>query len=237
MKFQILLTMAIFAAPAMANSFRTVRKSHVTPRYDYSVEYPLLLNGSTPGYQAINTHLKLNVIENGCDVDQGSKQIQYNYNVTVKVVALNSGYVGFRVEYDNYCGGAHPNYGTYFMTYEASTGKYLEIEREFGFKDPESADYDGQADEVRRHLLAEMMVAKVPRDLLDNDCFTYNGQPVADGIALNYPYVAGLANRKRVIMAISPPHVASICYFDAVFSYDEVKNLIDPGSYLHGWLR
>lgn len=237
MKNHILITLMMMTTPALADSFRTVKVAHETKRYSYSAEYPELLPGSVPAFQRINEQLLKDVVNNGCELDEGSKQMQYNYNVVVKIVALNPKYVGVRVQSDDYCGGAHPNNSTYFLTYASANGKPLAIEREFGFEDSSRPDFDFEKDQARRLLLAERMVTKLNKADFDSECYSGTNKEIAEQIASFWPSVSGLANNRRVILSISPPHVATVCYFDAVFSYDEVKDLINDGSYLHRWLR
>jgi hypothetical protein len=231
-----LILAAMLGQAATAASFKTVKIDKESSKYNFSVEYPEFLPGSAPGYKAINATIYEDIVEGGCELDQQITNT-FDYSAVAEVVALNKNYVSVRADTSSFCGGAHPNYSTYFLTFAAESGALLNIEKEFGFIDYNDPGYDHEKTEARRRLLAELLVDHNSSQAKETECFTGTRQEMIDSLQDFFPYVAGLASGKKVILAISPPHAATPCYFDARVDYAAIKSLLNADSYLHKWLQ
>lgn len=226
----------VLGATATADQFKTIKESSNANRSEYSVSYPEFLPTSVTGYKAINENVKKTIVENACG-EPGKDEPGFYYSVDATVVALNSTYVGVKVVANDYCGGAHPNYTTYYMTYASDSGKKLEVEEEFGFLDYDSPDYDYEKNEARRKLVAELLIDRIPVGQDASECYTGSRQEKLEQLVSFYPVVQGLAKNKTVVLGLQPPHVATPCGFEVRFEYEDIKHLLNTDSYLHNWLR
>lgn len=233
MKFAIALSLLVSGALASADQFKTVTVDASTAKSESTYSYPELFAGSVPAYASINAQIKDSVEDGQCGEPQEPEQTYY-YGAEAKVVALNKRYVGVQITGDQSCGGAHPNYFTYFLTFDANTGNALNIEKEFGITE------DWETNQVIQAKLAKLLAGKLPAD--DGDeaggCFEgLKGKDLEDQLVQFYPVVHGLAKNKTVVLGIMPPHVATVCRFEARFSYAEIKPLLIPGSFLNKLLQ
>ena len=238
-KISILIAASLLSLTAAANQYKTVKEKKSTKNYEQDISYPRFNKTSVPGYARLNTELKKQLLDGACDEKEAAMaEYPFNYSADVSVVGLNSRYVGLQINYDDFCGGAHPNDGYYFETFSAQTGTLLPIGDEFGLYDYDNPKYNDAKDQAIRLEIAKILIKHLPKDS-DTDCFGGNisEQEKLDTLVSFYPSIGGLAKNKTVVLAISPPHVAEVCQFDARVPYDEVKDLILPGSYLIDWLK
>ena len=233
MKSLVFLTMTIFSISAMADQFKTVRVSGNVNRYSYDYSYPSFNSQSVPGYQKINASIeKIMSEDDGCaGGPERSEEPDYDYSATARVVALNPDYVGIGIVTSSYCGGAHPNYYVYNLTYNSQTGELADIPAEFGFT---KEDYD--VNEKIQQKVARVLANHIPKD---SACFENRSDKsqVIEELMTMWPVVQGLAKNKTVVLGISPAHAIYACQFDVRVPYAEVKDLIRPGSFLHSWLK
>lgn len=227
---------AIAGTLASADQYKTIKSESKTDKYEYAVSYPQLLPGSVPAYAAISAQIRSHITEGDCGGQPDQEGASYYYSAEATVVALNATYVGVAVRTNDYCGGAHPNNGTYYLTYDARNGAELSIEREFGFKHYNDPEYDFEKMEARRKLLAELLVERIPAGDA-KECYEGTRAEKLETLSNFYPVVHGLAKNKTVVLGVQPPHVASVCAFEVRLNYAEIQHLLDRGSYLHRWLR
>lgn len=230
------LGLLILGSLASADQFQTVKVDESTPRSTFIVSYPQFFANSVPGYATINATIEKELRENACGEPQKDEPDFY-YETDAKVVALNQRYVGVQINANDYCGGAHPNYSVYFLTFDSNSGATLDISREFGILPWDSPGPDEKKVDKIRAKLAVLLTDAMPKDAEEN-CFTKMSRKEKIAQVLDfYPVVQGLAKNKTVVVGISPPHVATVCRFGVRLPYAKVRSLIEPNSFLHAWLR
>ncbi|MBY0314663.1 MAG: DUF4163 domain-containing protein [Bdellovibrionales bacterium] len=239
--FLSLLCALVVAASASADQFKTVTEEFSQPKSQAEISYPVFFENSVPAFQKINADIVTHLKESSCGpVFEGEEEWrEYSYNVTTRVVGLNQKYIGLEMTYDIDCGGAHPNFGFYNRTYNSQTGEVVDMGTEIPLQDFENEDW--QAQEQYRKELAAIMYNNLGQ-LTDKDwepsCYEgMNKQETIEQIEQFWPYVSGLAKDKKVIIRLSPPHVATPCGFAVRVSYSEVQKYLAPNSILHTWLK
>lgn len=235
---KLVLALSLFAASAAASAdqFKTVKEASNANRLDFSISYPQFFANSVPAYQVINTAIRTTLVDGSCGEPEPDETNGYNYNAEATVVALNKRYVGIQIISDDYCGGAHPNYGIYHQTYDAQTGAVLDIAKEFGFLAWNDPAHDDTKQDAIRLKLAKILVDHLGPDNV-NECYEGTREEKIQQLVEFWPMVHGLAKNKTVVLGVQPPHVATPCRFEARVDYNTIKSLLNKGSYLHQWLK
>lgn len=237
MKLALVLAFALAGAFAQADQFKTVDFKQTSDHYVVDVSYPEFFSTSIPAYQQINHYIyKTVVTEGGCG-EWYEGDPDYDYSATARVVGLNKRYVGVEVWVSDYCGGAHPNYYSYWMTFDSNNGKPLEIFRELGFKAYDDRDYNYQQAEIKRRELANLIVDMIPEDGLQCMEGMTRDEKIEELVATYWPRVAGLAKGKTIVISTDVPHAMKPCEFSLRLTYQQAQSMIVPGSYLHTWLQ
>lgn len=246
MKLVIALALLISAASASADQFKTVSKDISSTNYIASISYPQLLNPSVPAYKKINKNVVTNLTESGCDAEYAAEsENTQDYYGSARIVALNQLYVGFEVTHSSYCGGAHPNYGTYHLTFDAQTGKEVDMHNEVP---AQNFDGDINWDEFGKYQeeLAEIIYKNMDLVKMDysdegfeSDCLSSeDGKTAAiEQIVMLFPTISGLAKDKKVIIGTSPAHVATVCAFSIRVPFSEVKKYFKKDGKVAQWLK
>ncbi len=239
MKFAIVFLLALASASSFADQFQTVSLKKEYKGYAIDVSYPEFFSNSIPAYRQINALIyQIIVTEGGCGIEDNEEaQIAYDYYGRGRVIALNSRYVGVEVFASDYCGGAHPNHYTYFLTFDSNNGKYLDIYRELGFKRWDERDYDWEKQRERRRELSSLIVDLIPQEAKECMLATTRDERIEELTDTFYPYPAGLAKGKTIVISTSVPHAMKPCEFSLRLSYEQLKALITPGSFLEEWLQ
>lgn len=241
MKF-ILPIIFLFSAAAAADQFKTVTENLSSKNYESSIDYPVFFENSIPAYAKINETLKAQLKEYGCaPEDAAESEMTYDYTAVARVIGLNKNYVGIEVSSSSFCGGAHPNYGTYGMTFDSNTGELVDIEQEIPQQhygdDTTPEEYDLYQNKLAT-LIYNNLKAAAFFEGEDAGCFDgLSKEETISEIAMMWPYVSGLAKDKKVVLRTSPAHVMAVCELSVRVPYDDVKNLIAPKSKLHKWLK
>lgn len=222
-----------FGASAFAAQFKTVTEDVSYSSYSASITYPVLLSNSVPGYKAINEQVRTYLIENGCDTEEPI-QPNMDYDANAKIIALNKKYVGYEVDVGSYCGGAHPNYDTYNMTFDSQTGAAVDLEKEIPIQatemSPEYHEFQSQ--------LAILLYNNFDMKSHAQECFEdATKEEVLQQIKDFFPLITGLAANKKVVVRIYPPHVATVCAFSVRVNYDDVKKYLNPEGSFQKWLK
>lgn len=249
MKILSLMIVLLAAAASNAQSRVTATIDLSSKNYTAEVSYEVLsLTSPAKAYDVINKGV-LEIISQGCDpVDALESETGFDHFAQAKIIAENIDYVGYEVTSGNYCGGAHPNYYIYHLTFDAATGLPVDMNKEVPKQDFDNADsYPNFYDDltVYQNELAEIIASNIKptadKDLAGfEDCFSESGMTKAElteELALLFPTIAGLAENKKVVLSISPPHVMAACTFSVQVPYSEVSKYIDAGSILHSWLK
>ncbi|MBX3021373.1 MAG: hypothetical protein KF799_06805 [Bdellovibrionales bacterium] len=236
MKAILVISAFLASTVASAAQFKTVKESSNANRSEIEISYPELFSNSVPAYATINADIAKNV-RNGCGEPEAD-QPGFYYEAEARVVALNKNYVGIGVSGNDYCGGAHPNSWSYYLTYDSQSGKSLNIEREFGFTDYDAPDYDSDMNDALRTKLAGILVNHIPpEDQGEEGCFPGTRQEKIEALLTFYPVVHGLAKDKTIVLGIQPPHVAAACRFEIRVKLQDVKSMLPESSYLNEWLK
>jgi hypothetical protein len=237
----LLLTTSIFASHSKQYKIVTEDASFGFKDYLAQITYPSLLPSSVTAYKKINQSLRDELLTSGC-VSGNETQAELDeyapngmdYEASVKVIALNKDYVGLEVMSSSYCGGAHPNYGTYNYTYNSKTGKLINMRSEVPI-----SEYDHQGNELYTIALSKVVLGKlILEGRHDNGCYedsTIN--EALESIQMAYPTITGLTSDKQVIISTSPAHANMPCRESVKVSYQMVKKYIKAGSILHKILK
>ncbi len=194
-----------------------------------------------PATKAINDAVRADLVENSCGPSDDADR-SYDYEGTAENTELNSNYISYKVTVSSYCGGAHPNYGTYHLTFNAKTGAKLDINKEVPRQNTDGDNVDWDAREKYQRELAEVMLqeAKASNSTAIKDTECYEGltdAEVVEQILQFYPAISGLGPDKKVITSTSPPHVATPCQFDLPVPLSAVEKFLAPDSVIKEWLK
>lgn len=194
----------------------------------------------SPAPEAINQAVRADLVENACGPSEDDDR-SYDYEATAENTSLNPDYVSYKVTYSSYCGGAHPNYGTYHLTFNAKTGAKVDFDKEVPRQDASGDNVDWDARNKYQRELAEVMFqqAKATNStaLNDTECYEGSDEEIIQQILDFYPSISGLGPDKKVITSTSPPHVATPCQFDLPVSLQSVEKFLAPDSVIKQWLK
>lgn len=249
MKFLKLLLPLLVSTAVNAQTKTTTTVDLSSKNYSAQVSYEVL-NSNSPAkaHKTINK-LVLEAISDGCDpLDASESEYGHDYSAQATIIAENADYVGYEVNVNSYCGGAHPNYYTYNLIFDALTGQTISINKEVPRQDFDNADtiatfYD-DLDVYQKELaiiIANNIKPGIEKDNVGfEDCFTDNGMTkdeLVDEISQLFPLISGLSENKKVVLSINPPHVMAACTFSVNVNYSEVSQYIRTDSILHTWLK
>lgn len=204
------------------------------------IAWDKLADSAAPAAAAINADLRASLVESACGASDEPDR-SYDYDASASAIEINGNYVAYKISVSSYCGGAHPNYGTYHETYDAKTGEKLDLAKEVPMQNYDG-DVDWAAREKYQQELAEIMFREATASgstaLKDTECF--EGMSDADAIQQIkdfWPSISGLGQNNKVITSISPPHVATPCQFDLPVSLDSVEKFLAPNSKIKDLLK
>lgn len=97
--------------------------------YHRRVEVPHLAPSASAGAAKINDYFEQRIAtEYACSVDAADvKSLTFDFRARVTVT--RGALLGVTVEYDSYCGGAHPNSGTSSLFFDLRTGAAVDLDR------------------------------------------------------------------------------------------------------------
>lgn len=210
MKSVIILFAFLLTATASADQFKTVKYDDSAPNYISEITIQQLLPGTVvAAYQVINQELLADIRSYGCSSEDALEmEMTFDYTVDARIIGLNKNYVSYELSESSYCGGAHPNYTTYYKTFNAKTGQVVDMSAEQVF-DFENMDFD--LHEKYKQELAQVMYQYGQKELLETGCYEGTKEEMLETIGFFYPYIAGLAANKQVVLAVSVSHVAAPC--------------------------
>jgi hypothetical protein len=234
-----LLTLAILAVAfnASADQYKTVSLDLSTKHVEADISYPELFVGSVPAATTINVDLKNLLVTNSCDeadaADSGRNQY---YSAHARIAALNQNYVGINVGSDYNCGGAYPNVGEYYVTYDAQTGARVEMDKEVPRQNTDGENVDWDAYERYQKEVAKVIYANL--DIKNTECFgdLTKKEAIAE-IANVGAHIAGLAKDKKVILKTSPVHAIQVCEVEVRVDFKQVKRFFAKDSVVRTWLK
>jgi hypothetical protein len=235
-----LLGLTTLISSAYADQFKTIKEDISLTNYEANISYPTFFSNSIPAYSTINKNIRDGLIQYGCATseeeladDDRAASLGYYYDASAKVVGLNRRYVGLEITYSDYCGGAHPNYGTYNLTFDSKTGESVMVREEIPLQNVYSDE-----SEAYRAELAEIMYNEMKRQGKKSECYDDLSKSEAiENMTWDYPSISGLARFKKVIIRTSPAHANAVCGTSVRVSYNKVKKYIKSGSILHKWLK
>lgn len=195
---------------------------------------------AAPAAAAINASLRASLVESACGASEEPDR-SYDYDASATAIEINENYVAYQITASSYCGGAHPNYGTYHETYDAKSGEKLDMGMEVPMQNYDG-DVDWAAREKYQQELAEIMFREAKASnstaLKDTECFEdMSDADVIQQIKDFWPSISGLGPDKKVITSISPPHVATPCQFDLPVSLSSVEKFLAPNSKIKTLLK
>ena len=238
-KYITILTLSILLGnSAIADQFKTVSIDQESDDYSFHISYPEFFSNSAPAFRKINQQVKDMLVEYGCGEGPEQGQPGFYYEAHARVVGLNRRYIGLEIGMSMYCGGAHPNHGTYNMTYDAKTGEPLHIGSEFGlFPWDHPERNDGKVEAIHKKF-AVIIAKQIDSSTDEKGCYADMSQAeIVEMFEMWYPGPSGLARGKQVVLSISPPHVAGACQISVRVNYNQVKHLLSKNSFLHRWLK
>lgn len=200
----------LFSVAASADQFKTVTYDDSSKNY-YSVHtIHSLLPGSVPAFQKINDSFLSEIRSEGCDAEEAATvEMSYDYSASARIIGLNTNYVAYEVWVSSYCGGAHPNYSQYYKTFNAKTGENVDMNANVTMQ---GEDVDYEVFEKYQGELAEIIYESGQLSQQGNGCYDdMTKQEVIESLQMFYPYIAGLAKGKQVVLAVSTPHAAAPC--------------------------
>lgn len=204
------------------------------------ITWDKLADDAAPAAAAINAKLRAELVEQACGASDEPDR-SYDYEATATTTDVNANYVAYSISVSSYCGGAHPNYGTYHQTYDAKTGEALDLDKEVPRQSTDGDNVDWDAHDKYQQELAEVMLAEAKASnstaLKDTQCFEdMSDADVVQQIKDFWPSISGVSNGK-VITSISPPHVATPCQFDLPVSVQAVDKFLAPDGKIKQWLK
>ncbi len=258
MKFFIVTTftlMSVFVSiTSHADSFKTVlNEEKVEGVYELYASYPQLLpESAAPAYNVISKQIEEMATEGcGLSADEVKKeieefygadaQISYYASVSARIVGLNKNYVGVEATTSSYCGGAHPNYGTYYMTFDSKTGEQVLLDSEIPVQDLSGDNWDKF--HAYQKELAQIIYKNIGSEIAkDADAYSgcYSGQTkqeVLESLESFFPLISGYAANKTVVLTVNPPHVATPCALSVRVPFAEVEKYFAPNAKAKKWLK
>jgi hypothetical protein len=221
--------------------------------YSVYAKYPQIFSTSVvAAYKSINDHIKVIATENCSGTVDDIKQeiedlygkdagISYYSSITARVVGLNQNYVGVEFTSSSFCGGAHPNYATYYFTYDAKTGEVVSFEEEIPVQNISSNEFDKFS--AYQKELALLIYNEIQPEIAKNpDAFEgcYSGvtkEEAVETLEMFFPMISGYAANKQVVLTVSPPHAATPCAFSLRVPFSKVEKYFAPNAKARLWLK
>ena len=237
----VLMSLMCLSITAQAKSYQTISEDVSEKRSKQTISYEILDTASSPAAEAINKAIKESMMQGLCGASEDEEFSEYYADMNAKISEENSNYVSVAASYDTYCGGAHPNYGMYYLTFNVQSGQVVDMDVEVPAQ-KYNDDYD--AHEKFQIKLAEIMAANIEKNdpQLKDEKFQClvdakdSSESIAEFIKDMYPTLAGLGKDNSIIATISPPHAMAACTFDLSLSLKEVDSLVAPASVIRNWL-
>lgn len=210
MKSVFAIVAFLFAVTVSAEQFKTVKFDDSVDNYISEITIQQILPGTVVvAYDIINQELLADIRAYGCSAEDAVEmEMAFDYTVDARIIALNQNYVSYEIAESSYCGGAHPNHGTSFKTFNSKTGALVDLEASQVIQHS-TADYDVYAQ--FKTELAEVAYQYGQKALIENGCYEGTKEEIIETLSFFYPYIAGLADDKKVVLSVSVPHVASPC--------------------------
>ncbi|MCC2679773.1 MAG: hypothetical protein K0R29_2349 [Pseudobdellovibrio sp.] len=189
----------------------------------------------------VNATVRADLVESACGASEEPDR-SYDYDATAKVIELNDKYIAYTVTSSSYCGGAHPNYGTYHLTFDAKTGEKLDLGKEVPLQNYDGDNVDWDARDKYQQELAEIMLREAKASnstaIKDTECYEdLSDAEVVEQIKSFWPSISGLAPGNKVMTSTSPPHVATPCQFDLPVPLEAVEKFLAPDSKIKELLK
>lgn len=229
MKLFVIGLLLSLSSNAFSAQFKAVKEDLSSGKYNAEINYPQLLKNSVPAYSKINKSIRELLLSDGCEANPS---MEMGYHATATVVALNTNYVGLQLAIDYYCGGVHPDFAEYNITYNSQTGELVKMAFEIPAQESEGAAFDKY-----QTNLASIIYKHMTPGQENIDCFGTTKKDALTRLKDMYPYASGLAKDKKIILRIEPPHAMMTCGFSVRASYEEMKPYLAPNSILHKWLK
>lgn len=258
MKFLTVTTVALLViftgATSHADSFKSVeKKESYVGVYEMYARYPQILPDSVvTSYEVINKQIEEMALQGcGASAEEIKKeieefygkdaQISYDSSINAKIVGLNPNYVGVEVNSSSFCGGAHPNYGTYYLTFDSKTGEQVSFDSEIPSQNVSGDDWEKF--QVFQKELAQIIYKNIaPQIAKDADAFNgcYSEQSkkeILESLETFYPMISGYAANKKVVLTVNPPHVATPCALSIRVPFSAVEKFFAPDAKAKQWLK
>ena len=258
MKFLMVTVLALLSVivgtSAYADSFQSVVKEEKYEGvYEMYARYPqLTANSVAPAYAMINQQIADLAME-GCgstpeeiknEIEEfygKDAQISYFSSTAAKIVGLNKNYVGVEVTSSSFCGGAHPNYYTYFLTFDSQKGEQVAFDSEIPLQNTTGNDWE-KFNAYQKDLAK--IIYKNIAPIIAKDQEAYNGcysgqtkQEILESLEMFYPMISGYAANKKVVLTVNPPHVATPCALALRVPFSEVEKFFAPTAKAKQWLK
>lgn len=234
----IALSLATVSTATIASPWKIITEdaSFGIENYEAKIQYPKIKRVSWVwASKTISKNIKANLMEYGC-LGEGETVDEYgasgmDYEATAAIIGLNKNYVGIKVNFNSYCGGAHPNHGTYFLSYNSMTGEEIKMDEEVP-----GNNYDNLQREEVSLALAEIILDNSD---MDSECLAgenreENIREIAD---FQSPKISGIAKDKMVVISTNVAHAMKPCEVSLRVPYSSVKSFIKSGSILHKILK
>jgi uncharacterized protein YecT (DUF1311 family) len=147
----------------------------------------------------------------------------YEMETTPEVIWDTTSIYSVVVRENDFCGGAHPNAGSFSNTFDATTGEAYSPDQLYAIRKPlkptsvgEKGDFE---DDVGDAIVDALIDARKPfKD--DDDCLLRIKEAGAADSAITYANLA-LGKDGMYLFAL-PPHVLLACYEDIVLPYSQL---------------
>lgn len=241
MKSILLLIALAISLPTIASEQYTMENiEYKDEKYEANLSFPIILQKATLDIAAakINQNFINHLATASCTPeDAKGSTLNLYYDASAEIVDINNNYVSYKVTYDDFCGGMHPNNGTYYKTYNSVTGEEISMNEAVPAQNFDKDDFDWQQLEAYQAELAELMLQNLDKNsAVYKDCYSEESDmPML--IADFFPTIAGLGKNQTIILKTSPPHVASICEFSVEVPYSAVEKYFSSDSIVKEWMK
>lgn len=239
--FKIALSfVATIALSVIANAkdYSTITKDISEKGSKQTITYDQLEKGSVLAASTINKLVIDEVMYSACGASE-EPGAEYEYEATASLVELNkSKYVTYEVSFSYFCGGAHPDAGSYIVVFDAKDGEKLDLDKEVPLQNFSLTSEEDS--EKYRMEMAAILVDNMPKELKSfdgEDCFNGadRGSAIEQITYLN-PGIHGIGKDLKVVVGISPPYVAQACAFNYEIGFEKVEKYLAPNSKIRKWV-
>lgn len=199
------------------------------------IEYDVLPQKAVPASAKIRKTVIKHLFDQQCGP---SEENTSTYQGVARLDEVNGRFVRYKMFFDAYCGGAHPNGYIAYATFDSKSGQEVDMNQEIPVQ---GLSYDSPQFNAYQNRLARLVLANLKTTTFeyDNNCFedaTNDEDKIEFILGLN-PYIAAPKNSKTLILTIMPPHVGAACMFSTELDVSVFSKNLKPNGKLIQWLN